>query len=79
MAVTICEGEGLSMSIRDNGSGFDAAAVGGPTSGHFGLSGMKRRASWLGGEIRIKSIPGEGSEILITLPRTRVSPAPPMN
>ena len=47
------------LRIADSGRGFDIAA---PSSG-FGLIAMRERAHSVGGELRIRSIPGRGSEV----------------
>lgn len=47
------------LRIRDDGAGFD---VSGDHRGH-GLESMRRRAKEAGGEIEIRSEPGEGTEI----------------
>ena len=36
--------------------------------GHFGLIGMRERAERLGGELRLASHPGEGTEVEVTVP-----------
>jgi len=63
--VIIGRSEGsVSIRIRDNGSGFDPAAV----KNGLGLVGLKERSQLLGGELRIDSAVGEGTEIDINLP-----------
>lgn len=47
------------LRVMDRGRGFDPAA---PVSG-FGLIGMRERARSIGGELRIRSAPGRGSEV----------------
>ena len=53
-------------SLRDNGVGFVVASSEG--SSHYGLKGMKERIRKIGGEFTLKSVPGEGTEIEITVP-----------
>ena len=36
--------------------------------GHFGLIGMRERAERLGGELKLASHPGEGTEVEVTAP-----------
>jgi len=55
----------LMLRITDNGSGFDTP---GSSEGH-GLASMKRRAADLGGELRLVSTRGEGTQIILTVPR----------
>ncbi|MBU1660801.1 MAG: hybrid sensor histidine kinase/response regulator transcription factor, partial [Chloroflexi bacterium] len=40
-----------------------------PVPGHFGLSIMRERAEGVGGRLEIQSAPGEGTRVLVTLPR----------
>ncbi len=54
----------LKMRIADNGTGFDLNEV---KSG-IGLANMKRRAELFGGEMQINASPGNGSELIITIP-----------
>jgi signal transduction histidine kinase len=54
----------LHMRIRDNGMGFDPDKP----RGGFGLTGMRERARALGGELRLTSRPGAGTEIQVVLP-----------
>lgn len=53
----------LSLSVADDGCGFDAATAEG-----FGLAGMRERVEGLGGEMRLQTAPGRGTRIDITLP-----------
>jgi signal transduction histidine kinase len=54
----------LSVTVHDNGRGFDAAAA---TEG-MGLTNLQRRAAKHGGSVRIDSAPGRGTALTITLP-----------
>ncbi len=51
------------LLLTDNGRGFD------PDAGHegFGLVGMKERVDQMGGRFVVRSEPGQGAEILVTL------------
>lgn len=53
----------VSLSLKDNGKGFDTSRNG---SG-FGLGNMKQRASRVNAELKVTSTSGSGSEILLTL------------
>ena len=56
-------GDGLSMAVRDDGSGFLPAAPAHATVGHFGLAVMhEARARKIGGDLKICSAPGAGTE-----------------
>jgi signal transduction histidine kinase len=63
-------GKWTSLTIRDNGQGFD------PTpylnrqgdGEHVGLKVMRERVEELGGELKITSKPGQGTELLFQIP-----------
>jgi signal transduction histidine kinase len=58
----------LRLCVRDNGAGFSAEkAWKKPAS--FGLSGMQERARLLGGSLAVRSAPGNGTRIVLDLPR----------
>ena len=59
---------GITVSIEDNGKGFDSANV----SGGFGLGHIASRAEELGGKFEVITSDGAGTRILIELP-----PQPP--
>jgi signal transduction histidine kinase len=53
--------DGLFLSIRDDGKGFDPAA----RAPGIGLENIRRRAAALDGEMKILSAPGKGCELLL--------------
>jgi signal transduction histidine kinase len=63
--------EKLTLTVRDNGRGFDSAQPPAASSGHFGLFGMKERAIKLGAELRVESQPGRGTSIVLDVPLPR--------
>jgi PAS domain S-box-containing protein len=58
------------LSIRDNGVGMPLSQPAGTIT--HGLRGMRERASYLGGEVKITSAPGMGTSIVVRFPK----PAP---
>jgi signal transduction histidine kinase len=42
-----------------------------PSSGHFGLQGMRERVDKLGGVLSIESAPGKGTTVSVTVPVRR--------
>jgi signal transduction histidine kinase len=58
----------VTLSIADDGRGFDPAAALANGLGHFGLRGLRGRAGKIAGEVRIDSAPGRGSSISVTVP-----------
>ncbi len=66
----------VELAISDNGPGFPAADVREMVrAGHLGLVGMYERARMCGGEISIRSTPGEGTRVVLRLPRQAERPA----
>jgi len=56
-------------SVRDDGAGFDEAAVFGRNgAGGIGLLGIRERLHPLRGTLRIDSAPGRGTDLIITIP-----------
>ena len=58
----------LSLRVADNGRGFEQDEAFSEVGGHFGLLGMRERAERLGGELRLHSEPGQGTEVAVTVP-----------
>ncbi|MEO8292637.1 MAG: PAS domain-containing protein [Actinomycetota bacterium] len=59
---------GISVTVRDDGRGFDLAAVAEPQPGHLGLTTMVERAELTGGHCRVTSALGEGTTVEAWLP-----------
>lgn len=59
-------GDELRLEVRDNGVGFDPAAV--ASERHHGLVNMRERATAAGGRIEIDSRPGVGTQIVVHIP-----------
>ena len=64
------DSETVTLTVQDNGSGFDAASVldGSGALRSIGILSMERRAEELGGEFRIESSPGRGTRIRAAMP-----------
>jgi signal transduction histidine kinase len=69
------ETSGTTLVVRDDGCGMGQAAHD-PSSGHFGLQGMRERVDKLGGVLSIESAPGCGTSISVTVPGGRPVRAP---
>ena len=68
-AVTLrITGDGASLLIKDQGVGFDYASQS-PAGEGFGLTSMRERVNILGGDLEIRSSQGEGTSILVNVPR----------
>jgi signal transduction histidine kinase/ligand-binding sensor domain-containing protein len=61
----------MTLSVKDDGCGFRTSD--GSTPGHFGLSVMEERVRKLGGNLRIRSAPGKGTEIVVEIPMEKVA------
>ncbi|MBX7111077.1 MAG: PAS domain-containing protein, partial [Dehalococcoidia bacterium] len=61
-----CDGETLSVRVRDNGRGFDAARR--PLSTSIGMRSMAHRAQSLGGVLRVESTPQQGTTVEADIP-----------
>ncbi len=53
------------LTIRDSGTGFDPQQVG---KDRFGLRSIRDRAALVGGKAEIRTVPGEGTEVVAELP-----------
>jgi signal transduction histidine kinase len=56
------------MEIRDDGKGFDLDTLQ-INIGH-GLANMQTRVQAVGGDVEISSRPGDGTTVLVWVPRT---------
>ncbi len=60
------QGRGLTLTIADNGTGFDPEAPRG--LGHLGLANMDARMSGVGGTLAIESSSDRGTRIIVRIP-----------
>lgn len=60
------EGPNLILTIKDNGKGIKKDELSSPKS--FGIIGIRERASFVGGNVRIKGIKGKGTTVTVTIP-----------
>ena len=61
-------GQDLAISVGDNGVGIPESIINGGTNGHYGLQGMRERASRIGGKLRIVSSVDSGTEVSLVVP-----------
>ncbi|MFK0021662.1 sensor histidine kinase [Streptomyces sp. NPDC090798] len=65
-------GDEVTLDVRDDGRGFDPAAVPARTgSGGFGLDGMRARAERIAGSLTLESEPGHGTAVSARVPLVR--------
>jgi two-component system sensor histidine kinase UhpB len=50
------------LRVRDNGSGFSGQPRG------LGCDGMRERALFVGGDLRLEAAPGGGAEVRLDVP-----------
>jgi two-component system sensor histidine kinase DegS len=55
----------VTLTIQDDGQGFDPSAL---PSGRYGLIGLNERTRLLGGSLILHSSPGEGTVIKVIVP-----------
>lgn len=60
-------GKNLTLIIKDEGQGFDINRMANRQES-YGILGMKERVKLFGGQLDIKSSPGAGTQIIITVP-----------
>ena len=61
--------DAVTLSVTDDGVGFDPGTAMDGNIGHFGLRGIRSRAKKLHGQLTIQSSPGAGATIRVVLPR----------
>jgi len=64
------ENDLASLTIEDQGAGFDQASAKSAT-GHMGLSSMRERVEALGGTLVIETAPGKGTRVRIEIRTTK--------
>lgn len=55
------------LRVKDNGKGFGVGSI--PSSEGFGLLGMSERAERISAQLTIRSQPGQGTEMIVTVNR----------
>ena len=69
LSVELSFTDNLILRVRDNGNGFDPEKAAGMRDRHFGLLGMRERASRIGGQLKLKSSAGNGTLVEIVVSR----------
>jgi signal transduction histidine kinase len=60
--------DAVRLTVRDDGRGFEVGRPPARPGGGLGLLGMRERAELLGGQMRLRSAPGQGTTIEVVLP-----------
>jgi len=66
--VEIAYEDSFRVRVRDDGKGLDAETLNVGRPGHYGIPGMRERAQRIGGKLDVRSGPGAGTEIQLTIP-----------
>ncbi len=64
-------GRSVRLVITDDGCGFTSPRTGsgaGENNGGFGLAGMRERAALIGGRLVVRSRPGRGTQVTVSVP-----------
>jgi signal transduction histidine kinase len=69
------EGEHLVVAVRDEGAGFNPAAVRSERGRHVGLGLLRERIRLVGGTLEVTSSPGHGTTLTMSLPAAGGRPA----
>lgn len=62
------DGDTGRVTIADDGIGFRAESVNGNHGRRFGLRIMRERAEGLGGSLEVRSTPGQGTQVVASIP-----------
>jgi PAS domain S-box-containing protein len=62
------EARRVRLSVADDGRGFTVDPDFHAYGGHWGLLGMRERASQIGGKVLVRSTPGQGTSIILLVP-----------
>lgn len=71
LSIQFMESE-ATLSLHDNGCGFDVLHIFRPqpgTEGQYGLLGVRERLETVGGHLQVESQPGEGTRLSVTVPK----------
>ena len=70
LEVIVSENQGhVSLTVADDGDGFDPLSAESTGEGHFGLAMLRDRARDSGAELTVNSAPGAGTRVRIEVPR----------
>ncbi|MBI4612386.1 MAG: HAMP domain-containing protein [Planctomycetes bacterium] len=76
-SVVVLQGSGeVLLLVEDDGRGFDLDGTTRGTPSSLGITGMMERVGLLGGDFQVKSSPGKGVAIRVTIPLREEQPCP---
>ena len=67
----LADGNDFTLSIKDDGHGFDVRKLETLGDAHVGINIMRERAQRIDAQLELKSQPGEGTEVLLHLARAQ--------
>jgi nitrate/nitrite-specific signal transduction histidine kinase len=62
-----CTPQELRLTVQDDGVGFVVLGRDQSTPGHYGLIGMRERASQINADLQLNSQPGQGTTVRLEL------------
>jgi two-component system nitrate/nitrite sensor histidine kinase NarX len=62
-----CLGPAPTLTIEDDGVGFDPSTIAGSMEGGFGMKSMRERVEQIGGSIDVRTAPDQGTTIVVRL------------
>ena len=68
LEVSLRYAQDLTLQVKDNGAGIEAAVLTDGKAGHFGLQGMRERAQRIGSKFTLNSVPNSGTEMTLVVP-----------
>jgi len=70
--IELLESQGnILMTVTDDGVGFDTKTQGISSPGHWGVTNMQERARAINGELLLRSVPGQGTQIAVRVRKTQ--------
>jgi signal transduction histidine kinase len=58
----------VQLRVADDGAGFDSRELEQLGDGHFGWRGIRERAEQIQASVKLTSVPGHGTNVVVTVP-----------
>ena len=68
LTMAVSYGRDLKIQVQDNGCGFDPDLIHTGKPGHFGITGMKERATKIGARLSLRTSVNDGTRFLLVIP-----------
>lgn len=69
--IRLADDQDFTLSVKDNGHGFEVEKLQTLGDAHVGVNIMRERAERIEAQLELKSRPGEGTEVVLHLPRAQ--------